>query len=169
MLSQSTAGQSAGPTDPAGLVLERLPNGELAWLHPELDGAIRDAEQLDQDLTRRLGWPEPQPQPEPEDVRYTITDLGRRALAMARLFGPWVNVAGRKTWADPHQKPGDLCATVWACGEPRHHHNCSDCAAHCRLGITAQDHERADPSDRRTAAHCDCASCVAHRDEASAA
>jgi hypothetical protein len=88
---------------------------------------------------------------------------------MARLFGPWVNVAGRKTWADPHQKPGDLCAAVWACGEPRHHHNCSDCEAHCRLGITAQDHERADPSDGWTAAHCDCASCVAHRAEASAA
>ena len=93
MLTQSTAGQNAGPTDPAGLVLERLPNGELAWLRPELDVAIADAEQLDQDLTHTLGWPEPQPQPEPEDVRYTITDLGRRALAMERLFGPWPTVA----------------------------------------------------------------------------
>ena len=91
MLTQSTAGQSAGPTDPAGLVLERLPNGELAWLRAELDVAIADAEQLDQDLTRRLGWPEPQP--EPEDVRYTLTDAGRRALAMERLFGPWPTLA----------------------------------------------------------------------------
>ena len=92
MLSQSTAGQSAGPTDPAGLVLERLPSGEYAWLRAELDVAIADAGQLDQDLTRRLGWPEPQP--EPEDVRYTLTDLGRRALAMQRLFGDgWPTLA----------------------------------------------------------------------------
>jgi hypothetical protein len=89
VLTQSTAGQSAGPTDPAGLVLERLPNGELAWLRAELDTAIADAEQLDQDLTRRLGWPEPQP----DDIRVALTDLGRRALAMQRLFGPWPTVA----------------------------------------------------------------------------
>ena len=25
----------AGPTDPAGLTLERLPSGEFAWLRPE--------------------------------------------------------------------------------------------------------------------------------------
>ena len=93
MLTQSTAGQSAGPT-PSGLVLERLPNGELAWLRPELDTAIADAEQLDQDLMRTLGWPEPQP----EDVRYTITDLGRRALAMERLFGDgWPTLAQADT------------------------------------------------------------------------
>ena len=89
MLTQSTAGQSAGPT-PAGLVLERLPNGELAWLRAELDAAIADAEQLDQDLTRTLGWPEPQPEP---DERVSLTDPGRRALAMERLFGPWPTLA----------------------------------------------------------------------------
>ena len=94
MRTQFTAGQLAGPTDPAGLVLERLPSGDYAWLRAELDTAIAGAEQLDQDLTRTLGWPEPQPQPEPEDVRYTITDLGRRALAMARLFGEdWPTLA----------------------------------------------------------------------------
>ena len=92
MLTQSTAGQVAGPTDPAGLVLERLPNGELAWLRAELHVAIADAEQLDQDLTRTLGWPESQP--EPEEIRYTLTDAGRRALAMARLFGEdWPTLA----------------------------------------------------------------------------
>ena len=92
MLTQSTADQGAGPTDPAGLVLERLPSGDYAWLRRELDTALADAEQLDQDLTRRLGWPEPQP--EPEDVRYTLTDLGRRALAMQRLFGDgWPTLA----------------------------------------------------------------------------
>ena len=90
MLTQSTAGQSAGPTDPAGLVLERLPNGELAWLRAELDTAITDAEQVDQDLTRTLGWPESQP----EEIRYTLTDAGRRALAMQRLFGEdWPTLA----------------------------------------------------------------------------
>ena len=95
MRTHSTAGHLAGPTDSAGLVLERLPNGEHAWLRPELDAAIRDAEQLGKDLTRRLGWPEPQP--EPENTRYTITDLGRRALAMARLFGPWPTLAQADT------------------------------------------------------------------------
>jgi hypothetical protein len=91
VLSQSTAGQSAGPTDPAGVVLERLPNGELAWLRPELDAVIRDAEQLGKDLARLLGRPEPESQP--EDTRYTLTDAGRRALAMERLFGPWPTLA----------------------------------------------------------------------------
>ena len=52
--------------------------------------AIADAEQLDQDLTRRLGWPEPQPDPE---ERYTLTDVGRRALAVEHLFGPWPTLA----------------------------------------------------------------------------
>ena len=89
MLTNSTAGWSAGPT-PSGLVLERLPNGELAWLRPELDAAIRDADQLDQDLIRLLGWPKPQPKPE---SRYWLTDLGRRALAMEALFGPWPTCA----------------------------------------------------------------------------
>ncbi len=41
--------------DTADLVLERLPNGEHALLRPE-----------------------------PEEIRYTITDAGRRALAIAR-------------------------------------------------------------------------------------
>ena len=90
MLTQSTAGQSAGPT-PAGLVLERLPSGDYAWLRPELDAAPRDAEQLGQNLARTLGWPEPRP--EPEDTRWTITQAGRdylaRQRAMAALFGPW--------------------------------------------------------------------------------
>jgi hypothetical protein len=47
----------------ADLVLERLPNGEHALLRPE-----------------------------PEDVRYVLTDAGRRALAIALLFdrGPKV-------------------------------------------------------------------------------
>ena len=89
MLTQSTAGQEAGPTTDLELVSY---GAGYAWLRPELDAAIRDAEQLDQDLTRTLGWPEPQP--EPEDVRYTITDLGRRALAMERLFGDgWPTLA----------------------------------------------------------------------------
>ena len=49
---KSSAGQPAGPNDPAGLILERLPSGELAWLRPEaeLARAIAGAEALDQDL-----------------------------------------------------------------------------------------------------------------------
>ena len=35
MLPQSTAGCLAGPSPADELVLERLPNGELAWLRPE--------------------------------------------------------------------------------------------------------------------------------------
>jgi hypothetical protein len=42
----------------AELVLERLPNGEFAYLKPPDD-----------------------------DARFTITDAGRRALRMAELFG----------------------------------------------------------------------------------
>src|SRR5438552_18501638 len=84
---ESSAGQNAG-----------LPSADLefvnygagyAWLRRELDVAIADAEQLDQDLPRTLGWPEPQPRPEPDEARVALTDLGRRALAMERLFGPW--------------------------------------------------------------------------------
>ena len=59
MHAKSTAGHPAG-TSAAELVLEPLPNGELAWLRPELD----------------------------DDPRYALTDLGRRALAMEHLFGP---------------------------------------------------------------------------------
>jgi hypothetical protein len=39
MLTKSTAGLLAGPTDSAGLTLERLPSGELAWLRPEPNGS----------------------------------------------------------------------------------------------------------------------------------
>ena len=35
MLHKSNAGLLASPTDPASLVLERRPSGELAWLRPE--------------------------------------------------------------------------------------------------------------------------------------
>jgi hypothetical protein len=88
VLTQSSAGQNAGlpATD---LELVNYGRGH-AWLRRELDAAIADAEQLDQDLTRTLGWPEPQPEPE---ERFALTDLGRRALAMERLFGSWPTVA----------------------------------------------------------------------------
>jgi hypothetical protein len=46
------------------LVLDRLPNGELAWLRPCTEAA------------------------EPEDALYVLTDKGRRDLRMAELFGP---------------------------------------------------------------------------------
>lgn len=52
-----------GDTASGDLVLERLPNGELAWLRPA-------------------------PQPADEEPRYVLTDHGRRALAMAALFDP---------------------------------------------------------------------------------
>ena len=39
MLTDSSAGVLAGPTDPAGLTLERLPSGELAWLRPDSNGS----------------------------------------------------------------------------------------------------------------------------------
>ena len=66
MRAKSTAGHPAG-ISAADLVLERLSNGELAWLRPE--------------------------QPD-DDPRYALTDLGRRALAMEHLFGSWPTVAG---------------------------------------------------------------------------
>lgn len=49
----------------ADLVLERLPSGEHAYLRPELE----------------------------EDVRYVLTDKGRRDLAMATLFDQGSTVA----------------------------------------------------------------------------
>jgi len=88
VLTQSSAGQVAGlpSTD-----LELVNYGEgHAWLRRELDVAIVDAEQLDQDLTRTLGWPEPQADDEP---RYALTDKARRVLAVERLFGPWPTLA----------------------------------------------------------------------------
>ena len=88
MLTQANAGQNTGLRS-ADLELVNYGAG-YAWLRAELDTAITDAEQLDQDLTRRLGWPEPQPEPE---ERVALTNLGRRALAMERLFGPWPTVA----------------------------------------------------------------------------
>jgi hypothetical protein len=85
VLTQSTAGQPAGHTSP-DLVLDRLPNGELAWLRPEVDAA----DQVEQFMARRLG-----------SDRIWITDAGRRALAedrraraMEALFGqPWPTIA----------------------------------------------------------------------------
>jgi hypothetical protein len=51
-------------------VLERLPNGELAWLRPSADAC------------------------EPDDALYVITDAGRRALAQDALFAHnWPTVA----------------------------------------------------------------------------
>ena len=90
MYAHSTAGQSAGPTDPAGLVLEPLPNGEYAWLRPWLGEAIRDAEQVDRFLTRLLER-RPEPQPQPDEPRVALTQRGRDLLARWRaevaLFG----------------------------------------------------------------------------------
>jgi hypothetical protein len=86
--AQSSAGQDAGLPS-ADLELVNYGAGH-AWLRRELDVAIADAEQLDQALTRRLGWPEPQPEPE---ERIALTDLGRRVLAMERLFGSWPTLA----------------------------------------------------------------------------
>lgn len=63
MRAKSNAARAAGQpfTD---LVLERLPNGELAWLRP---------------CTERG---------ESDDALYVITDRGRRDLRLAELFGP---------------------------------------------------------------------------------
>ena len=68
MLSKSNASTLAGQP-PLDLVLERLPNGELAWLRPSSDAG------------------------EPDDALYVVTDLGRRALAEYALFGPSPSVA----------------------------------------------------------------------------
>ena len=92
MLTQSTAQpatSSAIPdldrtqlADGSWLVLERLPSGELAWLREDLDAAIDTADELDRDATRLVG-----------DEVVSLTDAGRRALAMANLFGSWPTVA----------------------------------------------------------------------------
>jgi len=68
MHEQSTPGRVAGQPH-TDLVLERLPNGEMAWLR-----VIRNAAD------------------EPPQ-RYWLTDTGRRALAMERLFGQCPTVA----------------------------------------------------------------------------
>jgi hypothetical protein len=82
VLTQSSAGQDAGlPSTDLELVNYGAGYG---WFRRELDAAIRDADHVNQVLTRRLGWPEPQPEPE---ERFALTDLGRRALAMDALFG----------------------------------------------------------------------------------
>jgi hypothetical protein len=49
------------------LVLERLPNGDYAWLRPERRYVLAS--------------------------RYYVTDRGRRALARGARFGPWPTVA----------------------------------------------------------------------------
>src|SRR3712207_4087530 len=95
MHPNANAGGLAGPSDPAGLVFEQLPSGEWAWLRPELDAAIRDAERLDRDMPRLLDQrADRQVDPEP---RYTLTQAGRdylaRERAMGNLFGPWPTVA----------------------------------------------------------------------------
>jgi hypothetical protein len=113
VLTQSSAGQNAGlpATD---LELVNYGRGH-AWLRRELDAAIADAEQLDQDLTRTLGWPasrsictEPSsagphyrtalcPDPQPEERRVALRQRGRDLLARWRaerwLFGREVSAA----------------------------------------------------------------------------
>jgi len=150
MLSKSTAGQVAGPS--TDLVLTNYGAG-WAWLRPE-PHPVRVVQDAGTPLS-------------PDD-RVALTDLGRRALAVEACFGSWLNAAGRRTWADPHQKPGTLCGAVWTCGEPVHHHNCNSCERHCPLGDTAQQHEAADPSDAWAVVHCRCVSCAARRGGASA-
>jgi hypothetical protein len=62
-----------------GQVLERLPNGELAWLRLN---------------PRTVRIVEDQYAPLPDDTRYWITDPGRRALRELDLLGqPWPTVA----------------------------------------------------------------------------
>jgi hypothetical protein len=71
MLPKSSASPVAGqPT--TNLQLERLPNGELAWLQPDRAPA-----------TRKYVLPS----------RYIVTDQARRELAMLALFGPCPTVA----------------------------------------------------------------------------
>ena len=53
MLDQSSAGCLAGPTPAADLVLERLPNGEYAWLRPECSEVRYVLTQRGQDLLAR--------------------------------------------------------------------------------------------------------------------
>lgn len=93
MLTQSTAGHLAGPSSDLELVNY---GAGYAWLRAELDAAIADADQVDHDLTRRLAHHRDR-----TEVRYVLTDAGRRALdedrrarAMEALFDqPWPTVA----------------------------------------------------------------------------
>jgi hypothetical protein len=92
MLNQSTADQIADHSA-SGLVLDRLPNGELAWLKPKLDAA----DEIDQLMARQLGRRGDQ-EPNVDGVCYTISQAGRdllaRERAMQALFGfPWPTVA----------------------------------------------------------------------------
>jgi hypothetical protein len=113
VLTQSSAGQTAGLPS-ADLELVNYGAG-YAWLRPELDAAIRDADRIHQDLTRTLGWPESHaictepssagpdyrtalcPEPQPEERRYALTLRGRDLLARWRaerwLFGREVSAA----------------------------------------------------------------------------
>ena len=94
MLTQSSAGQDAGlPCTDLELVNYGASYG---WFRRELDAPIRDADDVDQVLTRLLERGRQQ-----SEVRYVLTDEGRRALdeaarerAMQALFGyPWPTVA----------------------------------------------------------------------------
>jgi hypothetical protein len=60
MLNQSNAARS-----PSNLVLERLPNGEFAWLRESSDTVDAD------------------------DAPSVVTVEGSRALVDTNLFGPW--------------------------------------------------------------------------------
>ena len=61
------------------LALERLPNGEPAWLRPAL---CRHDSPAGPHYRNGLCPPDPE-----VPIPYTVTDRGRRALAMLALFG----------------------------------------------------------------------------------
>ena len=94
MLTKSTAGQNAGPLS-TDLELVNYGAG-YGWFRRALDAPIRDADDVEQVLTRLLARGRQQ-----SEVRYVLTDEGRRALeeaarerAMQALFGyPWPTVA----------------------------------------------------------------------------
>ena len=74
----------------------RQARGRLAESQRELDAerfalspCIADAERLDQDMAATLG----RCSADDDGPRYGLTDLGRRALALEALFGPWPTVA----------------------------------------------------------------------------
>ena len=94
MRTQSSAGRNAGLPS-ADLELVNYGAG-YGWFRRELDAAIRDADDVDQVLTRLLDRGRQQ-----LDIRYVLTAAGRRALdeaarerAMQALFGrPWPTLA----------------------------------------------------------------------------